>query len=178
MNEIYILFETLTKQIGKYVSWVEIEPLMIGTDTYLCGLRKKGTTLIEAHIKRMGSKIEVKDNDQIDITLNENDAFGDIWLSTEFLANSTINELKRLKRKILSLNELEIATIETKYTDGTNCATNTQTALFSTNQLAARRVMEMRKEKVSMKTTFQHWERGQQPIHSMTDEEFCEMELG
>ena len=64
MNEIYILFETLTKQIGKYVSWVEIEPLMIGTDTYLCGLRKKGTTLIEAHIKRMGSKVVVKDNDQ------------------------------------------------------------------------------------------------------------------
>ena len=178
MNEIYILFETLTKQIGKYVSWVEIEPMMIGTDTYICGLRKKGTTTIEVHIKRMGSKIEVKDDNQIDIILNEDDAFGDIWIPSEFLADTVINELKRFKRKILSLNELEIATIETKYKNGTNCATNTQVAVFQTNQLAARRTMEIIKNNnVTMKTNFQHWERGQQQNKQMTDEEFCEMKL-
>ena len=165
--QLMTIFEDIDQIINNYIDKVEINPILIKDDTYVCGIQRtltqNDTVLI--HIKQIKTiKLNNNENNNTE-TLYMIEPYTDMYIDATLIEQNIIQQIITEIKNIIN-NITEIVLAITKYKDKQDTYSHIIITAYQNKKIACKDILRFRKIHQNVTTKFETYNKQGQIIYT------------
>ena len=151
LTNIINLFEHVKQMTKIHVNRIELKPIKIKGNTYLCGIKRHDINKIELHIKKLNI-VTIVNNEE----LFNNEPLEEFYLDYELITQDVLQTIFSKFKQYFNQNYNKFIITQITYNENNNYANIEENTVYDDKKLACKEIIKLRKIKNNLKSSFKY----------------------